>query len=151
MLNEVTVRVKSLRHLPQHFFQEEKERESALSRASNSPLGMLLYEYVSALGRWKMPLLPPYGVAGLSFVLTVVLTTPQSKILNDLLLSTTSGSCQTPVVDEGVALLSEYVDTSYACRKNVLSGLRPAVLLRNKLEAVRLTCSGKISISCTVL
>lgn len=34
MLHEVSVRVKSLRHLPQQFFQDEKERELALSKRS---------------------------------------------------------------------------------------------------------------------
>lgn len=36
MLHEITVRVKSLRHLPQQFFHEEKEREQALAKASQA-------------------------------------------------------------------------------------------------------------------
>ena len=34
MLHEVSIRVKTLRHLPQQFFQDEKERQLALSRRS---------------------------------------------------------------------------------------------------------------------
>ncbi|CAM9175229.1 unnamed protein product, partial [Sphacelaria rigidula] len=39
LLHEVTVRVKALRHLPQQFFHEEKERASLLSKAAGSPSG----------------------------------------------------------------------------------------------------------------
>ena len=36
MLHEVSVRVKTLRHLPQQFFQDEKERELALSKRQSN-------------------------------------------------------------------------------------------------------------------